>query len=309
MDHRRKADARPGRGTYVRERGRRGDAQAIVVLFLVSLVLAPFASPLPAQDAPGADSGRVRVVEIQGGLAEARPAAVVLPRGYDADGRRYPVLYLLHGLWGGHRDWIDRSDLLAFTAELPLIVVLPDVGDSWYTDAVARPGDRFADYVPVDVVDHVDRHFRTLPFPAARYVAGLSMGGYGALRGAAEHPGRFSLAASFSGAFHTATDTTWESVAEAFGPPGSEARRAGDLAGLLERADAERLPYLYLDCGTSDRLLGVNRAVAGVLSRRGVAYEYHEVAGGHSWEYWNRRLPVVLDLVRERIGALPKPEE
>ena len=272
-------------------------------LFLALLVLP---ARLPAQgEGAAADSGRVRTVQIRGRLPEARPAVVLLPAGYGRSARRYPVLYLLHGLWGGHRDWLDRTNLAQYTRDLPAIVVLPDAGDSWYANSPSDTTARFEDYVAQDVPDYVDRHFRTLPFPAARYVAGLSMGGYGAYRLALRQPGKFSLVASFSGAFVTGTDTAYKGMAEAFGPPGSPARAAGDVPRLLEEARLTSPPYFYLDAGTSDPLLRSSREVAAALARRGFAYEYHEVRGAHSWEYWNRRLPVVLEIVRERVRALP----
>lgn len=248
---------------------------------------------------------RVRIVPIQGQLLEARNAVVVVPAEYEQNTQRYPVLYLLHGLWGGHRDWLDRTNLLQYTKEMDVIVVLPDAGDSWYANSVNQPGARFEDYVVEDIVGYVDQHFRTLPFPAARYIAGLSMGGFGAYKLALKHPGRFSLVASFSGAFVIASDSTYESVGEVFGPAGSEARQENNVVELIQQARLSDPPYFYLDCGTSDRLLENNRNVAAVLAERGLPYEYHEVAGDHSWEYWNRRLPVVLDLVRERVRALP----
>lgn len=257
---------------------------------------APAATPDP----------RVVTVEIAGSIPAARPATIVLPKGYDAaDGRRYPVLYLLHGHWGAHGDWLANSRLLAYTEDLPVIVVLPDAGDHWYANSVNRPEDRYEDYVGDDVVAYVDRRFRTLPVAAARYVAGLSMGGYGALKLALKRPGRFGLAASFSGAFLTATDTARASLDSVFGPVGGPARRSEDVATLI-RGAASNPPYIYLDCGSSDRLLDSNRAVAAALAERQFAYEYHEVAGAHTWDYWNARLPFVLALVRERVRALPR---
>lgn len=274
-------------------------------------------APLSAQRAPAAVpalaeasaevAARVRTVTIAGSVPEARGATIVLPRGYETSGRRYPVLYLLHGLTGDHTNWLERTNLVAYTADLPVIVVLPDAGDSWYANSVSRPAERFEAYIGDDVVAYVDRHFRTLAFREARYIAGLSMGGYGALKLALTRPQKFALAASFSGAFGATADTIYRSVSEVFGPVGSEARQAGDVLRLIAAVSPASAPAFYLDCGTGDRLLAHNRAVAAALRERGLSYEYHEVAGAHAWEYWNRRLPVVLELVRERVRSLPEP--
>ncbi|MBX6363073.1 MAG: esterase family protein [Gemmatimonadetes bacterium] len=268
----------------------------------VALAVAP---PLGAQAVRKfPEDPRVQVVSIPGALPKPRPAAVVLPAGYASSSRRYPVLYLLHGYDGAYDNWLTRTNLLAYTAELPLIVVMPDAGNSWYANAVGDPSQRFEDYVARDVVDYIDANYRTLPFGQARFIAGLSMGGFGAVRLALDNPGKFSLAASISGAAGLVRTGTNMQLVEAFGPVGSEARKAADLVERLRTADPRRLPYLYFDCGTADRLLASNREVTAVLAERGIPYEYHETRGAHEWEYWDRRIQVVLQLVRERIEAL-----
>ena len=72
----------------------------------------------------------------------------------------------------------------------------------------------------------------------------------------------------------------------------------------MRRVDPRGLPYYYLDCGTGDRLLQGNRDFTAILAERAIPYEYHETHGVHEWEYWNRRIPVVLQLVAERMRAL-----
>lgn len=279
-----------------------------VWLVLTMVLLTPRALPAQAPSAPLIPSTpRVEVVRIPGSVPEPRQAVVLLPADYAGSARRYPVLYLLHGLWGSHRDWIGRTNLVEYTADLPLIVVLPDAGDSWYTNSATDEKQRFEDYIGRDVVAYVDAHYRTLPYPQARYVAGLSMGGYGAIKLGIRNPRTFSLAASFSGAFGYLEREGVESIEAAFGPRGSEARVANDVATLLRAVEPgaiAALPYIYLDCGTSDALLADNRRLGALLHERGARYEYHEVAGRHEWEYWDRRLPHVLALIAARIDSL-----
>lgn len=273
-------------------------------LLLVALVLA-LAGMADAQAAPVPDTARVRIVSIPGSLPQPRNAVVVLPDGYHRSARRYPVLYLLHGHDGGHRNWMERTNLLAYTARLALIVVLPDAGNSWYTNSSARPDERFEDYVGRDVPAFVDQNFRTLTFREARYVAGLSMGGYGALMLALKHPSRFSLAGSFSGALGATRSTTSPTVMDAFGPAGSASRAENDLTALARDARGLDASYFYIDTGSADPVLSSNREFVRAAAERPLAYEYHEVPGAHTWEYWNRRLPVFLALVEERIARLP----
>jgi S-formylglutathione hydrolase FrmB len=251
-----------------------------------------------------ADTTRVRTVSIPGSLPAPRNATVVLPTGYHESARRYPVLYLLHGHGGGNLNWMQRTNLLAYTARLPLIIVLPDAGNSWYTNSSARPDERYEEYVAREIPAWVDAQFRTLTFREARYVAGLSMGGYGALKLGLKYSARFSLAGSFSGA-PLATDTSYHTLLDAFGPAGSPSRAENDLLALIREARVAAGTYFYIDCGSADELLAENRAFVQAMSARPLAYEYHEVPGAHGWEYWDRRLPVFLRLVEERIARLP----
>jgi S-formylglutathione hydrolase FrmB len=148
---------------------------------------------------------------------------VWLPAAYDRDQRRYPVVYMLHGLGGNERDWTDAGDLAAAatTIGLDAIVVMPDGDSSFYADW-ARPVDRaecqrnpFSDdegaptycveraayetYVVRDLIAHVDSTYRTIPRRDGRGIGGLSMGGFGALSLAMRHRDLFAAAASHSG--------------------------------------------------------------------------------------------------------------
>ena len=279
---------------------------ALALLALLAM-LAGFPSTADAQPAVSADTGRVRIVSIPGSLPAARNAVVVLPAGYDHSGRRYPVLYLLHGHGGGHRNWVDRTNLLAQTARLPLIVVLPDAGNSWYTNSFARPDERFEEYVAREVPAFIDQNFRTLTYREARYVAGLSMGGYGALKLGLKYSARFSLVGSFSGAPLAAAGTSPTRM-DAFGPEGSATRAENDLLALARDARIADGTYFYIDTGTADELLSENSQFVAAMAARPLAYEYHEVPGTHGWEFWDRRLPVFLRLVEERIARLPAAE-
>ena len=129
---------------------------------------------------------------------------VLLPTDYDGH-RRYPVLYLLHGAGDTFATWSENTDVVDFSAQFPVIIVMPDGGHDanagWYSDWVdgSRQWETFHTSV---LVRYVDRHFRTLG-GGHRAVAGLSMGGFGAMSYAARHRGLFTAAASFSGAVDT----------------------------------------------------------------------------------------------------------
>lgn len=150
---------------------------------------------------------------------------VLLPSDYATSGRRYPVLFLLHGADYNENTWLTQSDIEAFTApftdERAAIVVMPDGGPmGFYTDWY-QGDEQWETYHLRRLVPYVDAQFRTIADGAHRAVAGFSMGGFGAMRYAARHPELFAAAGSFSGINH-------QTAPEApYGGPGPSDRRSG----------------------------------------------------------------------------------
>ena len=133
---------------------------------------------------------------------------VLLPDGYDSNpGDRYPVLYLLHGAFGNDADWTTVGDAEAITSGKPLIVVMPDGGQGgWYTNWLNRGAGgppEWERYHVDQLIPWIDDHYRTIASRDGRAIAGLSMGGFGAMSYAGRHPDLFSWAGSFSGAVDT----------------------------------------------------------------------------------------------------------
>ena len=229
-------------------------------------------------------------------LGEERSYTVLLPAGYERDAqRRYPVLYLLHGKAGDHTDWSKRAPLREAVGKAPLIVVMPDGDDGWYVDW-ADGVHRYEGQIVRDLIPHVDTTYRTLAVREGRAVAGLSMGGYGALKLALAHPDLFVAAGSLSGALRFPREA-WEEGAKVFGtgPSAGPLRSRNDVLDLalaLQRAQPPQAgPALYLDCGIEDFLYESNRRARAFFREVGVPYAYHEEPGGHTWEYWSARLP------------------
>jgi len=254
-----------------------------------------------------AAGGTVETVPFKTANGEARPYTVVLPVDYATTTTRYPVLYLLHGLFGHNTDWSTRTNIADYASRYRLIVVMPEGGDGWYVGT-------YETYIVKELIPDVDARYRTIVDRRGRAVAGLSMGGYGALKFAVKYPGTFSVAASMSGALDPAVRSdknpgfAWEvvrpSIQEAFGPVGSATRAENDLLALVRELPQERLaslPYLYLDCGTEDGWIASNKAFADVLFARKIPHEYRQMPGGHDWGYWDARVRYVLDLVSERM--------
>ena len=234
---------------------------------------------------------------------------VLVPEDYERSQRRYPVLYLLHGLGGDYTDWTTRSNVAEYSRTLPLIIVMPDGNNAWYTNSGEGA---YETYLLSDLQADVVKKYRTVNSRYGRAIAGLSMGGYGALKMALKRPGAFSVAASFSGAFGATRPGELErliSKDEAarleriFGPAGSDTRKANDLFTLAASVKPGGAPYLYLDCGIGDTsLIAANREVVAALHKTGAAYEYHEIAGGHAWDYWDRRIREFLPVLIRRLA-------
>jgi putative tributyrin esterase len=248
-------------------------------------------------------------------VGAALPYNVILPADYArAKERRYPVVYLLHGLGGSAEDWVStRTRLADYAAQYPFIVVVPEGKDGWYTDGLV-PNEKFESYFVSELIPDVDRRFRTLASREGRAVAGLSMGGYGSMKFALKHPETFAFAASMSGALAVASWTPDQripefvrpSVLRVYGEAGSAVRRDNDIyriAKELTPEQAKALPFIYLDCGTEDFLITNSRDFSALLIEKRVAHEFRELPGTHSWPYWDRQVREVLRLAAEKLAA------
>jgi S-formylglutathione hydrolase FrmB len=265
--------------------------------------------------APAAPQIIVRDVQFHSeSLARDMKYRIILPADYETTVRRYPVLYLLHGLMGSYVDWEGRTNLAQYVRGLGLIVVMPDGNDAWYTNSAGDPQDRFEDYIAKDMIAEIDGKYRTIATRHERAIAGLSMGGYGAMKFALKYPQLFVFAGSFSGAMNATTNINLTALANKytegklriFGPEGSQTRQENDLLLLLGKANPAALPYLYIDCGTADTLLKANREFVAGLTAQKVAYEYHEVPGAHSWQYWDRQVQEMLRVLEKKMDLQGK---
>ncbi|MDX1934304.1 MAG: S1/P1 nuclease, partial [Capsulimonadales bacterium] len=134
--------------------------------------------PVVTEEEKVAARAKVTTLRIKSdALGREVPVNVVLPEGYATSDRKYPVLYLLHGMLGAYTDWNDRSGVAALAAKRPFIVVMPDGGKyGWYTNSPKQG--KYGDYFEKELVPAIDKAYRTLRKREGRAIAGLSMGGY-----------------------------------------------------------------------------------------------------------------------------------
>ena len=240
-------------------------------------------------------------------LGREMTCRLYLPHGYASTARRYPVLYLLHGIYGSFENWDTLTRLSTYAGGMNWILVMPDAGNSWYGNSVTVPQDRFEDYIARDLIAWTDSQYRTNAARDARAIAGLSMGGYAAMKLALRNPEMFAFAGSLSGALHAARDLDAQvpefapMLMAVFGAPGNPARAHNDLFALLQKAAPADLPYLYLACGVEDSFLSVNREFAADLAARHVLYEYRENPGAHDWNYWDREIEPLLAVMQSKL--------
>jgi S-formylglutathione hydrolase FrmB len=245
------------------------------------------------------------------------PYNIILPSDYDTSKTtRYPVLYLLHGLTGHYNDWVLRTNIADYAAAYRIIIVMPEGNDGWYTDSATRMNDKYESYILMDLIPDVQQRYRTIEARYGRAIAGLSMGGYGAIKFGLKSPATFVFAASMSGAFGVTRLTDkeipdrWQDSVKLFGATGSETRAANDLFEILRKLNAARvasLPYFYFDCGTEDSSLifPYNRELAALMFDKKIPHEFRELPGDHSWGYWDQQVQEVLKIAAERM-RLPR---
>jgi S-formylglutathione hydrolase FrmB len=196
--------------------------------------------------------------------------AILLPPDYDATTKRYPVVYLLHGGTQNHASYPSRSWFAKEVTSRGLIAVTPHVPQFAYTARGASGSIAVDTFIVRDLVAYVDAHYRTVVTRNARAIAGLSMGGFGAVTTGLSHPDMFGTVGAFSGAF-------------------SAGREAG-LATAIAALSPDDAPYFFLACGLADTLLPAGRALVTALR-----------------DVWDPQTVAFLDVLRGRPGFTAVP--
>ncbi|MCI8632071.1 MAG: acetylesterase [Lachnospiraceae bacterium] len=237
-------------------------------------------------------------------------AAAVLPAESLKRGQRCACLYLLHGVQGSYINWLTATNLFRLLGqynaahEKKLAIVLPSGGNGFYHPAAGRKED-YERFVGEELIELTRA---MLPLSSSRedtWIAGLSMGGYGALRTGLLYPEVFGFAGGLSSALltqdmegHCREDGAFferpEFLQEIFGDLQAAADSVHDVRTLSHLA--ERLPKLYLACGKQDGLLDLTRGLHEDWQRSGIEHVYEEHDGGHDWAFWEWGLQRILKL-------------
>ena len=230
---------------------------------------------------------------------------ILIPDVGENDTLPYKVLWLFHGLAGNHTVWMRNTSIERYAAKHRLAVVMPNVDRSWYTDTAYDA--KYFTFVTEELPTLCFDTFRTLSQRREdNIVAGLSMGGYGAVKAAFTYPEKYGACITLSGALDVTRKgrpTNLNEWRRIFGfdlesPLALEGSKH-DIFALTKKAKSEGapLPRLYAWCGTEDTLLPINRAFDEHLSSLGIPHLYEESEGDHSWKWWDLHIAPALSWI------------
>ncbi|HPF86858.1 MAG TPA: alpha/beta hydrolase family protein [Candidatus Limiplasma sp.] len=218
------------------------------------------------------------------------------------------TLYLLHGIFGNYTDWVAGTRIAPWAMEKNLAVIMPSGDNRFYVDSEAT-GEAYGEFIGVELPTLCEKLFHLSAKREDRYIAGLSMGGYGAIRNGLKYHDRFSYAAGLSSGF--ILDGVLQSTNEAADLPTHKRSFYEAVFGNLEklrgsdmdykalvrklRAQGAAFPKLYLACGTEDFLIAQNRDFHQYLLSEGIEVTYEEGPGAHEWNFWDTYIKHVLD--------------
>ena len=220
---------------------------------------------------------------------------------------KFKTLYLLHGMLGNHTDWIDGTRIQRWAQEKNLAVVMPAGENRFYVDN-PREGAYFGEYIGRELVEMTRKMFPLSEKREDTFIAGLSMGGYGAIRNGLKYHKTFSHIAGLSSGImlEDILNSTNEPVMplmrrsyyeSVFGDLSQLEGSDMDYKALICKLKEEKadIPKIYLCCGTEDFLLKYNRDYRDFLTEKGVAVTYEEGPGAHEWDFWDTYIKKVME--------------
>lgn len=223
---------------------------------------------------------------------------VIIPQNYSADKNyKYPVMYLLHGLSDDHTIWMRRTSIERYVDGMGLAVIMPNVSRSFYADM--EYGYKYWTFISEELPAIVQSFFPISDKREDTFAAGLSMGGYGAMKLALNHPEKFAAAASMSSAVDPVTCMELGIYPEfniVYGEKGNVKGSNSDLFYLAEKVTLsdEPKPMLFQCCGTEDFLYEANIRFRDHCRKLPLNHTYEEEPGSHNWGYWDMKIQSVL---------------
>jgi S-formylglutathione hydrolase FrmB len=237
---------------------------------------------------------------------------IYLPPDYETSERSYPVVYLLHGYSDNDTGWLQFGEANRIADEgiangtiPPMILVMPDGGVSFYINNFDGSV-RYEDFFIKEFIPQIEAKYRIRAEKQYRAIAGLSMGGFGALVHAMRHPDLFAACVAFSAGVRTdeevmeQSEQRWNQVYAPVYGPGlkgkdriTEHLHSYSPLHIVRESSPDKFKdvRLYIDCGDDDALSKGNCALHVALSDLKIAHEFRVRDGGHTWSYWRSGLP------------------
>jgi putative tributyrin esterase len=264
----------------------------------------PFPNPVLSEELPGHAGVRLLTLYSRA-LGRRGDVSLYLPPG--GRGGASPLLLLLHGVRGSHWNWWALGGVPAIATEMiangemePMAIAMPS--DGLWSDGSGYLRHKLFD-AEAWIVEDVPACVHAV-VPQVRidrlYLAGMSMGGYGALRLGAKYAERVAAIAAHSAV--TSLDDLQPFVQDPIGKDLAAGKRDADLLYWMRKHRAH-LPPIRFDCGTEDSLLASNRVLHAALTKARIAHVYEEHTGGHDWDYWRTRVRSTLRFVSEQFSA------
>ncbi|VGO15212.1 Diacylglycerol acyltransferase/mycolyltransferase Ag85C [Pontiella desulfatans] len=227
-------------------------------------------------------------------------ANLILPEHPEAWKEPPAVLYLLHGLSDDNTIWCRRTSIERYANRYNLAIVMPDAYKSFYCDM--HHGSNYWEFFSEELPMLVKRWFKVSDDPKKTFVAGISMGGYGAFKLALNCPGQYAAAASLSGALDLAShiNDEWDDCRRrtfqaVFGAMQNIPGSGNDLIHQLKNLDGIPDTKFYACCGTEDFLYQDSLTFRDLAAEKGLRLTYEESAADHKWDYWDASIQRVLE--------------
>lgn len=258
--------------------------------FLLLLFISFFSDNLTA--------GKVDTVSIySNSMHKYIKAVVIKPDSYKKKKNSFPVVYLLHGYDGWYSNWIIRvPELVNHADRFQTLIVCPDgAKSSWYFDSPVDTAYRYETHIATEVVNFIDKTYRTIAGKNHRAITGLSMGGHGALFLALRHADVFGAAGSMSGGVDLKESRNRFDISKRIGDTILHAKEWHDLTviNLIENYAGTPVKIIF-DCGEKDIFVDGNRRLHQKMLQLKIPHTYIERPGEHNWMYWRDAVPFQL---------------
>lgn len=221
--------------------------------------------------------------------------------------RPFKTLYLLHGIFGNYTDWVSGTNIQRWADEKDLAVVMPSGDNMFYIDN-EKSHNLYGEFIGQELVEITRKMFPLSREREDTFIAGLSMGGYGAIRNGLKYHDTFGSIGGLSSALivngleartneHPLFIERKDFAESIFGDLSKVKGSDQDPEWLVKQLSEEKaaFPKMYLACGTDDSLLAVNRNFKDFLQASGVEVTYEEGPGAHEWDFWNRHIKKFID--------------